>query len=110
MDLRDEGDSRVEKLKVRGQELLRGHGEKEGRDLQDVICILRDVECHWVAVLQSADEQHRYCKHEHKCKSHVHTVFKYMVIFTQIQQHTTGFHSHNYYDIILYYIIFAYTV
>lgn len=66
MDLRDEGDSRVEKLKVRGQELLQRLTERDGRDLQDVKCILRDVECHWLAVLQSADEEHRYCTHERK--------------------------------------------
>lgn len=60
LDLRAEGDSRLEKLKVRGQSLLQRHSERGGRDLQDVLCILRDAECQWDSVLQSAVKQYRY--------------------------------------------------
>lgn len=67
LDLRDEGDGRMEELKVRGQALLQTHSEREGRDLQDALSILRDAECQWVSVLQSAVEQHRYSIPEHRC-------------------------------------------
>lgn len=85
----------MEKLKARGQALLQRHGEREGRDLQDVLRILRDVECHWFSVLQSADEEHRYYIHEQvlfTCPYRVIVyvfVFKYMVIFMKIHQHTS---------------------
>ncbi|GAA6103692.1 nesprin-2 [Tachysurus ichikawai] len=59
LDLRPEGNSRLEKLKVRSQALLQRHSEREGRDIQDVLCMLRDAESQWDSVLQSAAEQHR---------------------------------------------------
>ncbi|KAK2864041.1 hypothetical protein Q7C36_003195 [Tachysurus vachellii] len=59
LDLRPEGNSRLEKLKVRGQALLQRHSEREGRDIQDVLCMLRDAESQWDSVLQSAVEHHR---------------------------------------------------
>lgn len=67
MNLRPEGDSRLEKLKVRGQTLLLRRSEREGSDLQDVLSMLRDAESKWDSALQSAVKQHRYNIHEHKC-------------------------------------------
>lgn len=67
LDLKAEGNCRLEKLKVRGQALLLRQSERGERDLHDVLCILRDDEKQWDSLLHSAVEQHRYSIHEHKC-------------------------------------------